>query len=256
MKRLQLFVAVLGLALLGAGGATGADDEKPQRPGTARQRQGQARQGAGLGLFGRTPLLTKEEQAKLKLTDDQKPKVEKLVSAFDKKHSEGVDQLREAMQKARDSGDQEAIREVVQKVRALRQDTEKARADTEAKLKEVLSDEQKKTFDDLKKARPARPGFGGRGPGGQGFPGGRGGPAGFAPGQILPSVLQDRLELSKEQKAQLEKLQKEVDEKLQKILNDEQKKKLDDIKNGRRGGGRGDGADRPRRPRTPQSDLD
>ncbi|MBI1917780.1 MAG: Spy/CpxP family protein refolding chaperone [Planctomycetes bacterium] len=266
MNRVRFTVAALGLALLCMGSAVRADDEKPQRPGTTRQRQGQDRQRPGLreAAFRLTPLLTKDEAEKLKLTDDQKPKVEKIVSAFNKKQSEGMDKLREAMQKARDSGDQDAFREVMQKARAMMQDTEKARDSAEAKLKEVLTEGQKKTFDDLKKDRPARPGFGGRGPGGQGFPGGRGGfGGGFAPGQILPSAVQERLELSKEQKARLEKLQKEVDEKLQKILNDEQKKKLDELKSGRRGGGRGgEGAgrpgrpERPRRPGTPRSDLD
>jgi Spy/CpxP family protein refolding chaperone len=256
MNRVRFTVAALGLALLGRGAAGRADDEKPQRPGAARQRQGQDRQRPGLGAaLGRTPLLTKEEAEKLKLTNDQKPKVEKIVSAFNTKLSEGMDKLREAMQKARDNGDQDAMREVMEKARAMMQDTEKARESAEAKVKELLTDEQQKTFDDLKKDRPARPGFGGRGPGGQGFPGGGrfggGFPGGFTPGQVLPSAVQDRLELSKEQKEQLQKLQKEVDEKLQKILNDEQKKKLDDLKNGRRGG-----AGRPRRPGTPRSDLD
>ena len=237
MNRVRFTVAALGLALLCMGTALRADDKKPKRPGAASQRQGQDRQRPGPGAaFGRAPLLTKEEEEKLKLTDDQKPKVEKIVSAFNKKQSQAPDKLREAMQKTRDSA--------------------------EAKLKEVLTDGQKKTFDDLKKDRPARGGFGGRGPGGQGFPGGRGGRGGFgggfAPGQILPSAVQERLELSKEQKAQLDKLQKEVDEKLQKILNDEQKKKLDDVKNGRRGGGRGERPgrpERPRRPGSPRSDL-
>src|SRR5262249_27702512 len=70
-------------------------------------------------------------------------------------------------------------------------------------------------------------GPGGRGPGGPGGPGGRGpggrdggpggpggrGPGGFGgrpqPGQILPSFLQERLNLTDEQKKQLDALQKE-----------------------------------------------
>lgn len=258
MTRVQFTVGALGLALLCVAGSVQADDEKPQRPRTTRQRPGQDRQRPGFGGFNlrAAPLLSKEEQEKLKLTDDQKSKVEKVVSAFDKEQKAATDKIREAMEKARDGGDREAFRDILQKARELRESTEKARTDAEAKLKAILTDEQKKTFDEIKKDRPARGGFPGGGPGGGGF-GGFGGFGRMTPGQILPSVVQERLELSKEQKEQLDKLQKEVDEKLQKILNDDQKKKLDELKNARPGGPRrgGDGApgggNRPGRPRRP-----
>jgi Spy/CpxP family protein refolding chaperone len=251
MTRVRFTVGALGLALLCVAGSVQADDEKPQRPSTNRQRPGQDRQRPGFGGFNLrpAPLLSKEEQEKLKLTDDQKSKVEKVVSAFDKEQKAATDKLREAMEKARDGGDREAFRDIMQKARELREGNEKARTDAEAKLKAILTDEQKKTFDEIKKDRPARSPFpGGRGPGVFG-----GGFGGFAPGQILPGIVQERLELSKEQKEQLDKLQKEVDQKLQKILNDDQKKKLDDLKNGRRGGGDGGpgGGNRPGRPRRP-----
>jgi Spy/CpxP family protein refolding chaperone len=265
MTRVRFTVGGLGLALLWVAGSVQADDEKPQRPSTTRQRPGQDRQRPGIGGFSLrpAPLLSKEEQEKLKLTDDQKPKVEKVVSAFDKEQKAATDKVREAMQKAREGGDADGFRDILQKAREVMQGNEKARTDAEAKLKAILTDEQKKTFDEIKKDRPAGPAFpGGRGTGGGGFP-----PGGFAPfgrltpGQILPSAIQDRLELSKEQKEQLDKLQKEVDEKLQKILNADQKKKLDELKNRRPGGGRGgDGGpggrpggrgERPRRPAAP-----
>jgi hypothetical protein len=100
-------------------------------------------------------------------------------------------------------------------------------------------------------------GRGGFGPpgGGPGGPGGRG-PGGFgpplAPGQILPPFLQDRLNLTAEQKKQLNELQKEVESKLGKILTEEQNKQLKEMR-GRfgRGGpggppGRGPGGPPPR----------
>jgi hypothetical protein len=64
-------------------------------------------------------------------------------------------------------------------------------------------------------------GFGGGGPGGRGGPGGPGGPPPM--GQILPSFVQEELQLSAAQKKLVAKLQKEVDSKLEKILSDEQK---------------------------------
>lgn len=65
-----------------------------------------------------------------------------------------------------------------------------------------------------------------------GFPGGPGGPGGFAPprpGTILPPFLQDRLELTADQKKRLDALQKEVDGKLEKILTADQRKQLKEM---------------------------
>jgi EF hand len=74
-------------------------------------------------------------------------------------------------------------------------------------------------------AEPARRGGpGGFGPGGFGPPPGGGPPGGgFRPGEVLPQMVQSRLNLSAEQKVQIESLQKEVDARLEKIFNDEQK---------------------------------
>jgi hypothetical protein len=94
---------------------------------------------------------------------------------------------------------------------------------------------------------PGDRGPGDRGPGDRG-PGGRGpgGPGGFGrfggfpqPGQILPRFLQDRLELTAEQKKKVEDLQKEVEGKLGKILTEEQNKQLKEMRDrmGQFGGG-------------------
>jgi outer membrane protein assembly factor BamB len=86
---------------------------------------------------------------------------------------------------------------------------------------------------------PGGGGRGGRGPGGPGR-GGFGGFGGFAaPGQLLPPFLQERLNLTDEQKKQLEALQKEVDGKLDKILTEEQRKQLKEMREGFRRGGPG-----------------
>jgi EF hand len=82
-------------------------------------------------------------------------------------------------------------------------------------------------------------------------PGGPGGPP--QPGQILPPFLQDRLNISPEQRKQLEALQKEVDSKLARILTPEQKKQLKDMRDrfgppGRGPGDRGPGGPPDRRP--------
>jgi hypothetical protein len=90
-------------------------------------------------------------------------------------------------------------------------------------------------------------GPGRRGPGGPGGPCGPGGrgPGGFGgppqPGQIMPPFVQERLNLTADQKKQLADLQKEVDGKLAKILTDEQKKQLQEMQRGFGRGGRGPG---------------
>lgn len=101
------------------------------------------------------------------------------------------------------------------------------------------------------KQRKPSAGFGGGGGrGGPGGPGGFGGPGrggrgGFGgppqPGQILPTFLQERLNLTAEQKKQLEELQKTTDGKLAKILTDEQQKQLKERPEGPGRGGFGRG---------------
>ena len=81
------------------------------------------------------------------------------------------------------------------------------------------------------------------GPPGGGPP--RGGPRGpmmgFRPGEILPPMVQQRLNLSAEQKTQLDALQNEVDAKLAKILTDGQKQQLKEMQNRGPGGPGGRG---------------
>jgi hypothetical protein len=70
---------------------------------------------------------------------------------------------------------------------------------------------------------------------------GMGGPGGFAmrmppPGEILPTPIQDMLQLTEAQRKQLAELQKDVDGKLSKILNDEQNKQVKELKDRGPGG--------------------
>jgi hypothetical protein len=87
----------------------------------------------------------------------------------------------------------------------------------------------------------ANPVGGGPGPGGFGFPppggpGGFGGPGGAGnlpqPGQIMPSFIQERLNLAGEQRKRLDQLQKELDGKLDKILVAEQREQLKQMQPG------------------------
>ncbi|HWY86306.1 MAG TPA: aryl-sulfate sulfotransferase [Gemmataceae bacterium] len=92
-------------------------------------------------------------------------------------------------------------------------------------------------------------GPGGKGPGGKGKdgkgkdgkgPGGFGGPGGaLQPGQILPTLLQDVLKLTADQRKQVDEIQKHVTDKLDKVLTEAQNKQFKEAKPGFGPGGFG-----------------
>jgi EF hand len=136
-----------------------------------------------------------------------------------------------------------------------RADTNKDGVVTKAELMALAAEMDKEDGQDGPRGGPGGRGPGGpggpgdRGPGGPGGPGGRGPGGPPQPGQILPSFLQERLNLTAEQKKQLEALQKDVDTRLAKILTAEQKKQLKEMRGpGGPGGpgGRGPGGPPPR----------
>jgi hypothetical protein len=78
------------------------------------------------------------------------------------------------------------------------------------------------------------------------------------PGEVLPAMVRDRLELTADQANQVDALQKEVDARLEKILNEDQKARLQEMRSRGPGGSRRDprpGAgpvdSDPRRPAAP-----
>ena len=99
----------------------------------------------------------------------------------------------------------------------------------------VTKEELKTLFMKEAASQGGRGGQGGdKGGNGKGGPGassgmGMGGPP--QPGQIMPSMIQEMLQLTDEQKAKLADLQKDVDAKLGKILTTEQQKQLQEMKN-------------------------
>jgi Spy/CpxP family protein refolding chaperone len=241
---------LLSLALLVVAGAYADEkkDEKAQQPPRRPGAGGDRPNVSSLLQFPRTgggPLLSEKEMEELKLDAKQKEKVSQIVKDYEAKAKDSQDAIRKVFEDLRGGGgDREKIQEAIQK---LRDGGTKTREEFEGKLTSVLNDDQKKKFDELKKARPQR------GPGGGGFPfqpgggfPGRGGA--FTPGQILPPGSKDRLELNDDQKKKIEELEKKVKDELNKILTDDQKKKLEQP-GGRPGFGRpgtGDG-NRPNR---------
>jgi Spy/CpxP family protein refolding chaperone len=200
------------------------DDQKKEQPrGRAGLQPDRIR--GQLGQFGQGPLLPADGLEKLKLTDEQRKKYDKIESEYKDKQKEASDKLRDMIQ----SGNAQGIIEAVQN---MRDDQQKLRNDYLAKVEGILTDEQKKTFAEVKKEQPAR---GIRGAGGLQLPNlpnvpGRTPPAPPPVGDVLSKPAQDKLKLTDEQKKKLDEIQKETESKLNGILTDEQKKQLEELK--------------------------
>jgi len=230
--RKSLLLAGLAVACVLLADIQAADEggKKGKKGKGGGDRQGQ-RQGFQFGQAS-GPLVSTELSDKLKLTDDQKKQLAKLQKDFEEKTKSAADKLKELGEKAIKDKNREAFQELREQAQAIR----KTRGEFEDKVKGLLKDDQKKTFEEeIKKAAEARrPG---------GFPGGPGGFPGRGGAQstnIFSRDVQEKLNLTAEQKEKLEKIKKELDEKSVGVLTAEQKKKLEELKSAPRG-------DRPER---------
>ena len=213
-------IALLALVALTASLAVAdepkKDDQKKAQP---KGRGGQLQPDRILGQFG-GPLLSADGLEKLKLTDEQKKQYDKIEAEYKDKQKDLLAKVRESVQGGNAQGITEALRN-------LRGDQQKLRTDYLAKVEGILTDEQKKTFADVKKEQPGR----GRGAGGLQLPNLSGRTAPTPPvGDVLSKAAQEKLKLTDEQKKKLDELQKETETKLNSILTDEQKKHLEELK--------------------------
>jgi Spy/CpxP family protein refolding chaperone len=193
------------------------DDQKKAQP---KGRGGQFQPDRVLGQFGQGPLLSADGLEKLKLTDEQRKQYDKIEAEYKDKQKEANAKIREAIQGSNAQG-------IVEALQNMRDQNQKLRNDYLTKVEGILTDEQKKTFAEVKKEQPGR----GRGAGGFQFPNVPGRAAPTPPvGDVLSKPAQDKLKLTDEQKKKLEELQKETESKLNSILTDEQKKQLEELK--------------------------
>jgi Arylsulfotransferase (ASST) len=188
-----------------------------------------------VGFGGFTPagqLMSSATQARLRLTADQKEQLAEVQKAVDGKldaflKDEQKKQLKDMQGMARGIpggppggfpfGDAPKLGQILPSFQqgALKladeqkKDLEAAEKECAAKLAKLLTDEQKKLFEQ-------RPPFGD-----------------FTPaGQLMSSGTQDRLKLTEDQKKQLAEVQKLADGKLEMFLKDDQKKQLRDMAKG------------------------
>jgi hypothetical protein len=217
MKTLRWGIFGLSLALVLAALGDNRADAQQRQDIQKRLEQLQQR---GIGQAG-GPLVSAEAKDKLNLTAEQKEKVAKLEKEFE----EITGKAREALQKAlqdRSSGST-VPRE---KLREMREATEKLRTEYEGKLTALLTDEQKRKFEEAKQTARPRGGFGQNLPNLQNIrPFGRGDDQG-----LQSKDVQEKLNLNNEQKTKLEQLQKEFEAKQLEVLTEEQKKKYEELK--------------------------
>lgn len=167
------------------------------------------------------PLLSPLMLERLKLTEEQKEKVEKLLKDHEAAQKQATAKLRDVMEKAQKEKDPEAVGKFPMLFREFLESTVKRRGEAEKKLRELLTAEQKKTYEELK----SQPPFVGPVP-----PHLLPGMFQPFPGQILAGHFQQMLKLTPEQKEKIDKVQKEAEAKIKEVLTEEQKKQLEDLR--------------------------
>jgi len=219
MNRLWFGVSGLVLSLLVVTVVSSAEDPKPPKTFPPKE-----------GVFTIQPqLLTPKMQEKLKLSDEQKEKVDTLVKEFGEKQKESMTKFHDTIEKMRKDMNPSDVGKMGQLGQEFFASSRKQHAETEGKLKALLTEEQKKKYEELKKELPTIPStfppFGGPQPPFQGA--GR-----MFPGHIVPPFMEGMLKLTKEQKDKIAKVQKEAEEKVMEVLNEDQKKEVEKIKKG------------------------
>jgi Spy/CpxP family protein refolding chaperone len=149
MTRFRTWAVVLGLAaLLALVGTAGAADK-------AAKGKGKGGLAAAIDKF--TQLVPADPDNKLKLTDDEQKQITKIQDEFTDKSKDNLAALKDAvvaqkdaLKKARQDKDKAAVKEAMAPIRDKMKDFVTIRSDYEGKVRDVLTDDQKATFDQLK----------------------------------------------------------------------------------------------------------
>jgi hypothetical protein len=148
MMRIRAWATGLGLAavLVLVGTASAADKGAGKGKGLSKM------------VDRLTQLLPQGADDKLKLTDDQKKRVAKLADEYQAKTKDQVAAVKEvfakqsdAIQKAKADKDKAALKTAIQPVMDKAKDVIAVQKDYLAKVRDVLTDDQKTTFDSLTK---------------------------------------------------------------------------------------------------------
>jgi Spy/CpxP family protein refolding chaperone len=165
------------------------------------------------------PLVAADALTKLKLSAEQQTKVNQIVKEFDEKNKDAaakikdqVAKLQQDAQTARQNKDKAAIKQIMEQLQTVQQGVAKLREEYEGKLVGALNDEQKKTFEEIKKdapkpgaapvKRPAKPADAVKKPGGV-----------AEAGPLVPAEALTKLKLTAQQQTQVNEIIKEFDDK-------------------------------------------
>ncbi len=145
MSTVRSLALGLGLAVLLAavGTAPAADPNK---------KADKAKGGPLAALEQLTKLVPADAEEKLKLTDDQKKQVAKLQEEYQAKTKDGVQtakdefaKAKDAIKKAREDKDKAALQKAAEPIRDKVEGVLKTRKEYDGKVRDLLTDEQKKT---------------------------------------------------------------------------------------------------------------
>jgi hypothetical protein len=161
-----------------------------------------------------TELISAKGLERLAFSKEQKTGFDKINDDFRKTQKDLSNKMLEAMK-----SDPASARESFEAIRKLR-------PDYLTKVEALLTDEQKTSFQEIRREAPAG-GFG-PGPGPDVRPPFLGGPP--RSGQFLPVDVQQRLKLSDDQRKQINDLQKELEAKILKVLTEEQRRQFEEMR--------------------------
>jgi hypothetical protein len=153
MTRFRTWAVVLGLAALVAlVGTAGAADKGAKGKG----------KGLAAAIDKFTQLLPPDPDNKLKLTDDEQKQITKIQDEFTDKSKDSLAAVKDvvansadAIKKARQDKDKAALKEAMAPLRDKLKDYVSLRSDYVSKVRDVLTDDQKTTFDQLKQEQVA-----------------------------------------------------------------------------------------------------
>ena len=168
--RIGRWLAVAGCVVL-VGTATAVAQDRTERRGRGDRAGPEAREGPGFGRENADPgrWIMRRLLRDMDLSEKQQDQVREILRdaqqanrEWQEKHESELGELRDTMRQAREDRDRDAMRQAGEKWRELREDAPD-REETADKIRDVLTDEQRKLFDErAEQMRDRAWGFGGR----------------------------------------------------------------------------------------------
>jgi hypothetical protein len=154
MYRSSIVSGVFLLLAIGIAGQAQAADEKPARGDSPKLIE------KLIQRFG--TVVQKDVEEKLELSDEQKTKLTKLQKDLDSRNQKllirammKVSDLQDALDKAKNDNDAGDLKTDALDIGMLTLELVKTKREIDGKFRDILTDDQKKTYDEL--SRPARP---------------------------------------------------------------------------------------------------